>query len=66
MWPIKQHDLPPVVSLTRLKIEGDRAFESLAPRRWNALRNLRVAAYMDIVKKHLKPLFFKKKFVDIL
>ncbi len=50
---------------TRLK--GDRAFETVAPRLWNALPlDLRAAASVDIFEKQLKTYLYRQAFPDSL
>ena len=52
-----------VVPHTRFKTRGDRSFQAVAPRLWNALPlSLRCINSVDTFKKHLKTLLFKQAF----
>ena len=49
---------------THLKTKGDKAFQAVAPKLWNALpQALRFAASVDIFKSNLKTLLFEQVFV---
>ncbi len=52
-----------VTPYTRFKTRGDRAFQAVAPRLWNALPlPLRTLTSVESFKKQLKTLFFRQAF----
>lgn len=52
-----------IVPKTRLKTRGDRSFQAVAPKLWNALPlSLRVVDSVDSFKKQLKTLLFSQAF----
>ena len=54
------------VPSTRLKTKGDRAFQVVAPKLWNALpQELRSAPSVDLFKNRLKTLLFAQAFPDV-
>ena len=51
------------IKKSRLVTFGDKSFEVVAPRLWNALpKDIRESATVDIFKRHLKTHLFKKAF----
>ena len=55
-----------VIPRTKMITKGDRAFQSVAPKLWNALPcGLRTAASVDIFKKQLKTFLFQKAFGNV-
>lgn len=52
-----------LVPKTRYKTQGDRSFQVVAPRLWNALpQSLRVADSVDSFKRQLNTLLFQQAF----
>ena len=54
------------VPKTNLKTKGDKAFQAIAPKLWNALpQALRVAASVEFFKTNLKTLLFEQAFAAV-